>query len=103
MPMIEQVGPFATGNIKSPEGTTPVLPVPVSAGTFATKHQTFVDQVSRFTTCFKASDVIGFTPEELYDHQNDPYEWDNLANENNIVAIKQELRKSMFEIINGSN
>lgn len=41
--------------------------------------------------------------EELYYHRNDPYEWDNLANENNIVTIKQELRKSMFEIINGSN
>ena len=40
--------------------------------------------------------------EELYDHQNDQYEWKNLASENNYQAKKQELQKAMFEIIEGS-
>jgi len=38
--------------------------------------------------------------EELYDHQNDPYEWKNLSLETEYLAKKQELRKAMFEIIN---
>ena len=29
--------------------------------------------------------------EELYDHQNDPYEWTNLAKQESHAAIKQEL------------
>ena len=41
--------------------------------------------------------------EELYDHQNDPYEWKNLASENNYQAIKQELQKAMFKIIKDSD
>lgn len=39
--------------------------------------------------------------EELYDHQNDPYEWKNLASENDYQAKKQELQKAMFKIIKG--
>jgi len=32
--------------------------------------------------------------EELYDHQNDPNEWRNLANDPAFAAIKQELAAS---------
>lgn len=38
--------------------------------------------------------------EELYDHRNDPYEWNNLANEPNYQNRKQELKKEMLAIIN---
>jgi len=41
--------------------------------------------------------------EELYDHQNDPYEWKNLSLKNEYLAKKQELQKAMFEIINGGD
>ena len=41
--------------------------------------------------------------EELYDHQNDPYEWKNLAGENDYRAKKLELQEAMFELIKGSN
>jgi len=39
--------------------------------------------------------------EELYDHQNDPYEWKNLAGNENYLAEKQALHKAMFEIFGG--
>lgn len=38
--------------------------------------------------------------EELYDHKNDPYEWNNLAKESNYLNIKQALKKEMLAIIN---
>jgi hypothetical protein len=41
--------------------------------------------------------------EELYDHQNDPYEWKNLAGDDNYQGKKQELQQDMFEIINGGD
>ena len=31
--------------------------------------------------------------EELYDHENDPNEWDNLAKQQQYVQIKSELKK----------
>lgn len=37
--------------------------------------------------------------EELYDHKNDPHEWTNLAGLPEHAAIKEELKKQMFEII----
>ncbi|RLA53809.1 MAG: hypothetical protein DRR42_03650 [Gammaproteobacteria bacterium] len=37
--------------------------------------------------------------EELYDHRNDPYEWNNLANESGYSTIKQELKEEMLAII----
>ena len=37
--------------------------------------------------------------EELYDHQNDPHEWDNLADSPEHKAIKDKLKKEMFERI----
>ncbi len=36
--------------------------------------------------------------EELYDHQNDPYEWKNLANDPAHKAAKQELLKSLPKV-----
>ena len=41
--------------------------------------------------------------EELYDHQNDPYEWTNLADEPEHQAKKQALKAGMLEIIKGRN
>ena len=29
--------------------------------------------------------------EELYDHQNDEYEWTNLAQDEKVAAVKKEL------------
>ncbi len=33
--------------------------------------------------------------EELYDHNNDPYEWDNLANDSGYVDVLERLRLSL--------
>jgi len=38
--------------------------------------------------------------EELYNHQSDPYEWDNLALDTNYSEQKQELKQQMQTIIN---
>ena len=38
--------------------------------------------------------------EELYDHQNDPYEWKNLAADENYAEKKQELKDQMMHIVN---
>lgn len=35
--------------------------------------------------------------EELYDHQNDPHEWTNLANDPKYLSVKQDLAKEMPE------
>jgi len=40
----------------------------------------------RYTVYFDGS-------EELYDHENDPNEWDNLAEQQQYVQIKSELKK----------
>lgn len=36
--------------------------------------------------------------EELYDHQSDPYEIDNLANDSNFAEIKQKLKKELPQV-----
>ena len=41
--------------------------------------------------------------EELYDHQHDPYEWKNLAGENQYLLKKQALQEAMLKIIKGSD
>jgi len=38
--------------------------------------------------------------EELYNHQNDPYEWHNLALDTNYTEQKQKLKQQMQAIIN---
>jgi arylsulfatase A-like enzyme len=38
--------------------------------------------------------------EELYDHRNDPFEWQNLAEEENYTEQKKELRMEMEMILN---
>ncbi|MCK4920720.1 MAG: DUF4976 domain-containing protein [Bacteroidales bacterium] len=38
--------------------------------------------------------------EELYDHKNDQYEWNNLANDKAYAPVKKDLQKQMKEIIN---
>lgn len=38
--------------------------------------------------------------EELYDHQNDPYEWTNLAADEAYADKKQQLRDQMMRIVN---
>ena len=38
--------------------------------------------------------------EELYDHRNDPYEWDNLAYNDKFKRNKKSLNKEMQKIIN---
>ena len=38
--------------------------------------------------------------EELYDHKNDPYEWNNLADGIDYLDIKQALKEEMLAIIN---
>jgi hypothetical protein len=37
--------------------------------------------------------------EELYDHENDPREWTNLASSPEHTAIRESLKKQMFERI----
>ena len=36
--------------------------------------------------------------EELYDHQKDPYEWDNLTQDPKYSEIKNKLRKELFQL-----
>jgi hypothetical protein len=38
--------------------------------------------------------------EELYDLQNDPFEWENLAGEENRQAVKEKMNQEMMDIIN---
>jgi len=37
--------------------------------------------------------------EELYDHENDPGEWTNLAGTPEHKAIKEQLKKQVFDIV----
>ena len=37
--------------------------------------------------------------EEFYNHQNDPYEWNNLAVDEKYVEKKLELKSQMMSII----
>lgn len=38
--------------------------------------------------------------EELYSLNDDPFEWENLANDSSIISIKKDLHRQMMEIIN---
>jgi hypothetical protein len=37
--------------------------------------------------------------EELYDHRNDPYEWYNLADDEDYQKIKNKLKQKMRDLI----
>jgi len=37
--------------------------------------------------------------EELYDHKNDPYEWNNLANDTNYSGIKRKLNRKLKSLV----
>ena len=41
--------------------------------------------------------------EELYDHQNDPYEWNNLAQKSEYKKIKKNLREQLYELTGRNN
>ena len=41
--------------------------------------------------------------EELYDHSNDPYEWNNLAGDDTYASTKNDLYSKMMELINKGN
>jgi arylsulfatase A-like enzyme len=41
--------------------------------------------------------------EELYDHRNDPYEWHNLAADEEHAEQKSELRAQMMELVDGDS
>jgi len=60
-PIIAETGPIGTS-------TTPETVIITDAGDFAKSHQLFVEQIATFDRCFKASEITGFLPEELYDH-----------------------------------
>lgn len=49
----------------------------------------------RYTLCSNGE-------EELYDHQNDPHEWANLASAEEMAAIKQHLKQEMMNVFRGS-
>jgi len=36
--------------------------------------------------------------EELYDHKNDPYEWDNLAKDQRYMKVKADLRQQLYKL-----
>jgi len=61
-PIIAETGPIGVGT------PAPSPPSVEGAGDFAKAHQIFVGQVATFDRCFKASEITGFLPEELYDH-----------------------------------
>ena len=60
-PIVAETGPITSS-------MTQETVIVTGAGDFAIKHQQFVEQVATFDRCFKALEITGFTPEELYDH-----------------------------------
>ena len=60
-PIIAETGPIGT----STRHETVIIE---GAGDFAKSHQLFIEQIATFNRCFKASEIVGFLPEELYDH-----------------------------------
>ena len=41
--------------------------------------------------------------EELYDHRNDPYEWNNLAGDDKYTSTKNDLKGKMMELVTRGN
>lgn len=37
--------------------------------------------------------------EELYDHKNNPYEWNNLAEEKDFQTVKEELYQQLLVVL----
>ena len=62
-PIVAETGPIGGTVDEAPQ--TIVI---TDSGDFPMKHQEFVDQIAAFDTCFKASEITGFTDAELYDH-----------------------------------
>ncbi len=79
-------------NWDGPEGAFTVLGVGV--------HQENLDQQ---TYAYRTKDwryiLYRDGNEELYNHQNDPYEWNNLAEDEASAARKQELKDQMMSIV----
>jgi hypothetical protein len=61
------------------------------------------EDVSKQTYAYRTRDwryvLYADGSEELYNHQDDPYEWTNLAEEEAHAETKQELRDQLMAII----
>ncbi len=79
-------------NWEGPEGALTVLGVGVDAEEVSKQNYTYRTRNWRYVLYRNGA-------EELYDHQNDPYEWKNLAEEESFQATKRRLRGQMMEII----
>jgi arylsulfatase A-like enzyme len=55
-------------------------------------HHSVRSATHRYTLCQNGE-------EELYDHQNDPYEWHNLAGNKRAADVKAELREQLKKIL----
>jgi arylsulfatase A-like enzyme len=40
--------------------------------------------------------------EELYDHRDDPHEWENLAGEQRYKQVKSKMKRKLFELLGGN-
>lgn len=65
-PIVAETGPISASAPAYQSDTTPTTVT--TGGTFATRHQQFVDQVLGMDHCFKATEIYGFGTDDLYDH-----------------------------------
>jgi arylsulfatase A-like enzyme len=65
-------------------------------GKIQDQHFTVRSRQYRYSRCADGS-------EELYDHQNDPNEWHNLAAEPKYKAIKEKLQTEMDQLVHRSS
>jgi hypothetical protein len=59
------------------------------------RHFSVCSQRYRYTLCSNGE-------EELYDHDNDPHEWTNLASKDEMAAPKKRLKEEMMKIFRAS-
>lgn len=71
--------------LRSPQSALRGAPV---LTTFGRGNHSLRDSRYRYTRYRNGS-------EELYDHQEDPFEWENLATEDRFAAVKQRLRSAL--------
>jgi arylsulfatase A-like enzyme len=85
--------------LKDPSGESwsgpPVTLMAVEDNEDKQRHFSVCSQRYRYTLCSNGE-------EELYDHDNDPHEWTNLASKDEMAATKKRLKEEMMKIFRAS-
>ena len=81
-----------TGNWEGPNGALSIV------GNFGNKTPKYQQNYSYRTEDFRYI-LYGNGAEELYNHNNDPNEWKNIAAEKEYKKIKKQLKKEVMEIL----